>query len=603
MNLALNEKTSELSGHKKQQRPHAKQQHKVVPREQTAFIDMELLLKKAGTPLWHGVHEAVIQELSEATALLAIQALPSESPVMALVSRKEINPACVIGDNLTVYLEEPATKSTLPKASVVKANELLELKALSGLVQAHLEVQGFVAATIKGGFSIALLVNSRADAEKGLGLRAFLPMSQATLGREIPLLSDREPYSFAVKEFDQKTGNIIVSLRDHLLKEKRGQEKLFWENAQEGEIVTGVVQSLLNYGAFINVAGVDGLLHVSDMAWDKQPKIVNQIQVGQRLKIKILELDKKARKLKLGLKQLTPDPWQSSGDQFQPGKDVEGDIVALADFGAFVQLADGIEGLIHLSEMSWQRIKHPSQRFNIGDRVKARILSLDPESHRISLSLKALEQNPIDKLSEKFPVGAVLKTVIASIREYGVFVELGENVLGLVHIGELSWTKKVEHPSELFEEGQSVEIVVLGFDAERQRVSCSIKRTQPDPWLVWQKKYAKGTRHDVVVKRIVNQGAECELEAELIGYCPTRELSATQEVSRPQDAVKVGATLRVEVTHYDASEHRLTLSVRVRAEKETKEEYQMYLQRQSKESSAKVTLKEAMEDLKPRESL
>ena len=290
MNLALNEKTSELSGHKKQQRPHAKQQHKVVPREQTAFIDMELLLKKAGTPLWHGVHEAVIQELSEATALLAIQALPSESPVMALLSRKEINPACVIGDNLTVYLEEPATKSTLPKASVVKANELLELKALSGLVQAHLEVQGFVAATIKGGFSIALLVNSRADAEKGLGLRAFLPMSQATLGREIPLLSDREPYSFAVKEFDQKTGNIIVSLRDHLLKEKRGQEKLFWENAQEGEIVTGVVQSLLNYGAFINVAGVDGLLHVSDMAWDKQPKIVNQIQVGQRLKIKILDI-------------------------------------------------------------------------------------------------------------------------------------------------------------------------------------------------------------------------------------------------------------------------------------------------------------------------
>jgi small subunit ribosomal protein S1 len=520
-----------------------------------------------------------------------------------VVPRAELDAACVIGHIILVYLEESARPNALPKASVNKANELLELRNLSNLVQAHREVQGFVAASIKGGFSVALLVNSLFETEKGLGLRAFLPMSQATLGREAPLLSDREPYFFSVKEFDQKTGNIIVSLRDHLLKTKRGQEKLFWESAKKDQIVSGVVQSLLNYGAFINVSGVDGLLHVSDMAWEKQPKILNQIHVGQKLKVKILELDKKARKLKLGLKQLTPDPWQSTRDQFQPGKDVEGDIVALADFGAFVQLADGIEGLIHLSEISWQRIKHPSQRFQIGDKVKARILSLDLENHRISLSLKALEQNPIEKLAEKFPVGAVLKTVIASIRDYGVFVELGENILGLVHIGELSWTNKVEHPSELLEEGQSVEIVVLGFDSERQRVSCSIKRTQPDPWSVWQKKYAKGTRHEVIVKRIVNQGAECELEPELIGYCPTRDLSTIQEISRPQDIVKVGATLRVEVTHCDPSEHRLNLSVRIRAEKETKEEYQMYLQRQAKESSARVTLKEAIEDSKPKESV
>ncbi len=600
MNLALNEKPSELSGPKKQQSRHSKK-HKTAPKDPAVFINMDLLLKKAGAPLWQGVHEAVVQEMGDATVTVAIQG-SVDNAVLALVPRIELGAACAIGDTLFVYLEEPAAANTLPKASVKKANELLELKNLSGLVQAHREVQGFVAAPIKGGFSVALLVDSREEAEKGLGLRAFLPMSQATLGREAPLLSDREAYSFAVKEFDPKSGNIIVSLRDHLLKSKRAKEKLFWESAQEGEIVTGVVQSLVNYGAFVDIGGVDGLLHVSDMSWDKQPKAENRLHVGQQLQVKILELDKKARKLKLGLKQLTNDPWQSSRDQFQPGKDVEGDIVALADFGAFVHLADGIEGLIHLSEMSWQRIKHPSQRFHIGDRVKARILSLDPESHRISLSLKALEQNPIEKLAEKFPVGAVLKTVVAGIRDYGVFVELAENMTGMVHIGELSWTKKVEHPSELFEEGQSVEIVVLGFDAERQRVSCSIKRTQPDPWIVWQKKFAKGTRHEVTVKRLVNQGAECELEPTLIGYCPTRELSATQEISRPQDAVKIGEVLRVEVTHYDPSEQRITLSVRVRAEKETKEDYQMYLQRQSKESSAKVTLKEALEDSKPKES-
>lgn len=538
------------------------------------LFDARLLSQRAAAPFWNAVHEASVEEITPEQVMVRVK------DVLAAIPKAEL-PDAEIGAKLSVYLGDPGEK---PVASVVVAKEMQQLWAIDQALENREEVPGYVVGPIKGGYSVALLAANRDDADKGEGLRAFLPTSQ--IGYSVP----KDVTSFTVKECDAASGNIIVSRRSIAKKERKAAEKAFYESRKPGDVVNGTVINLVPYGAFVDVGnGVAALLHLSDISWDKHPVPHEMVQVGQTRDFQILEIDQKAKKLKVGLKQLLPDPWKTLEGQYQPGTDLEGDVVAIADFGVFLHIADGLEGLIHLSEMSWQRIKHPSHRFNLGDRVKARVLSVDKDGHRISLSTKALEQNPIEKLAGQFPVGAVLKTHISEIRDYGVLVTLDENIQGLVHIGELSWTKRVDHPSELFKEGQEIEIVVLGFDADRQRVSCSIKRTQPDPWLVWKDKYAKGTRHDVVVMRMNSHGVECDLEPGLVGFCSSKELTAEGGSGRPQDKVKIGQTINVEVTQCDVHKHSISLSVKARVQKETREDYEHYLSKQSQDGS-KMTL-------------
>lgn len=595
MNSAIETK-SHMAPRKK---PHNRKMKRKEPMISSELIDKELLFKKTGPLFWNEVHSAVVQKIEGEQVSIEIQGPGEHESLTVEIPVTDFVAAPQVGAVVTVYLEKVnglTPESVRISASLTKAAGLSEIARLGELTAAKEPVSGLVASPIKGGYSVTLLVNNREEAENGLGLRAFLPMSQASLGRNNPQFLDDELMKFKIKEFEPKTGNIIVSLKDILLKQKKENQKKFWENAAVGQVLSGVVQSIVSYGAFVDVGGVDGLLHISDMSWEKHFRITDLLREGQQIEVKIIEIDQKSKKLKIGMKQLTEDPWQSIKNEFQAGDDVEGDVVSISDFGVFVHLADGIEGLIHLSEISWQRVKHPSSRFKLGDKVKARILSVQQGDHRISLSTKALEPNPIQKLAEKFPAGAVLKTRITSLKSYGVFVDLSDTLTGLVHIGELSWTKHVEHPSELFTEGQEVEIVVLGFDLDRQRVSCSIKRTTEDPWPNWRKKYAKGTRHTVVVKKLINQGAECTLEGELTGFCPARELSSG-DGGRPQDMVKMDQKLDVEVMNFEPREQRITLSVKLRQAKETKEDYQVYLDKQGNDSSSNITLKDALSDL------
>jgi small subunit ribosomal protein S1 len=260
-------------------------------------------------------------------------------------------------------------------------------------------------------------------------------------------------------------------------------------------------------------------------------------------------------------------------------------VVAFSDFGIFLHVAPGLEGLVHSSEISWAKPKHPSTYYKIGDSVKARILSLNKEGHRISLSIKALQENPIEKLVEKFPIGTTLKTQIVGVKEYGLFVQLDENVTGMVHIGELSWTKQVEHPSELYKEGAEVEVAVMGFDTKRQRVSCSIKRTTPDPWQVWKTKFARGTRHEVVVKRVTPHGFECDLEPELTAFCSAREYGDV--------APRQGQTLGAEITVCDPIQHKINLSLKARVDHEAREDYDAYIKKQS-DTQGRATLGDLM---------
>lgn len=529
------------------------------------------------TSVWNTTHTAEILSTEEAGLQLKV------GDIKAFLPKEELlflhGP---LTETLEIYLENPK----MPLASILKAQELAEINQVADAHRNNEAVPGMVIGPIKGGFSVSLLAKTREEAEQGIGLRAFLPFSHVGLDHKmLPVLSDREPYFFKIREFNPSEGNIIVSRRSLLQKEKREHEKAFWEKSQIGDVVSGVVKSLVPYGAFVDLGGADALLHVSDMSFEHHPVESERVKIGQALQVKILEIDKKTKKIKVGLKQLKKDPWQQIEDEYKIGMDVTGAVVAFSDFGIFLHIAEGLEGLVHSSEISWQRLKHPSSYFKIGQEVKARILRLDKEGHRISLSIKALEDNPINKLAEKFPVGTILKTKIVGIKEYGLFVQLDENITGMVHVGELSWTKPIEHPSDFFKEGQEVDVAVLGFDSKRQRVSCSIKRTQQDPWILWRSRYAKGTRHEVTVKRVSHNGFECELEPELTAFCSNKELGDM--------TAKQGQKLNVEVVACDPVQHRVSISVKARAEKEAREDYDAYLKR-SQGQNSKVTLGDAL---------
>lgn len=568
---------------------------------QDKLFNLEQLAKIAGHQVFNNICTAQVISVNGEVSV-QIKGLADFPELMAKIPSEEFGenlPA--IGSEISIYLEDPpktkidGTKE-IANASFLKANELSEWNRVEEALKQKAFVKGMVVGVIKGGFSVALFAQSKADADAGLGLRAFLPHRQAGFSaKDLPSVFSEEPFDFSLLEVAPDSGSIIITRRDVLHNERKAQKKEFWDHVKVGDVVEGVVRNLMPYGAFVEVNGADGLLHASDLVWHKQPRPEEILTVGQVLSLQVIEADVEKRKLKLGLKQLTSDPWESIREHFRTGMEVEGTVVAIADFGVFVRLQDGIEGLIHLSEMSWQKFKHPSQKFRIGDTVKSRILSLDQGHHRISLSTKAMEPNPVERIAEKFPAGTVIRTKIAQVKDFGLFVEVDPTIMGLVHIGEISWTKHVEHPGDFYSEGAEVEVVVLGFDPERQRVSCSIKRLTEDPWVIWKDKYAKGTRHQITIKKVVNAGAECELEPDLIAFCTTKELSS-QGADRAQEVVKVGQTLEIEVLNCDPQHQKISVSAKARAEKEIREDYEQYLKKQNQSGDAKVTMADAMAD-------
>lgn len=567
------------------------------PRLTEYALDFKKIEEMAKAEIYNNVCTA---EVKEVTGEVKVQVGTGDQAIMARVPTEEfggVPPA--VGSQIQVYLGDPPKAKEdgtqeIAEASYLKAKELTDFTKLEEAFREKAIVKGMIIGAIKGGFSVSLFTDNQQEASAGLGLRAFLPHRQAGFSaRDLPSIFSAEPYELSILDVSPQGGGVVVTRREVLQQERKALKKEFWNHVKVGDVVEGVVRHLVPYGAFVEVNGADGLLHASDLAWHKQPRLEEALTVGQTLRLKVIEADAEKKRLKLGLKQMMPDPWESIREHFRTGMQVEGTVVAIADFGIFMRLQDGIEGLIHLSEMSWQRFKHPSQKFKIGDTVKAVILSLDQAHHRISLSTKALEANPVELIAQKFPAGTVLKTKIAQVKDFGVFVELDSSVMGLVHVGELSWTKHIENPAEFYSEGQEIEVVVLGFDPERQRVSCSVKRLTEDPWGAWRTKYAKGTRHEVTVTKLNSYGAECELEPELIAFCSNKELSQ-EGAHRASDIVKVGQKLQVEVTNIDPAHHKVSVSVKARAEKEIREDYEQYMKKQNQSGAAKVTMADAM---------
>ncbi len=412
-------------------------------------------------------------------------------------------------------------------------------------------VQGRIESRIKGGLSV------------DIGVNAFLPGSQVDL-RPVRNLDKviGETFDFKIIKLNKRRGNIVLSRRVLLEQERESLRTDTLKTLEDDQVAEGIVKNLTDYGAFIDLGGIDGLLHITDMSWGRVKHPSDLLAVGDKINVKVLKFDKEKERVSLGLKQIIPDPWLDVDNKFPVGGKVSGKVVSLTDYGAFVELADGVEGLIHVSEMSWtKRIKHPNKILNVGDDVESVVLALDVENRRISLGLKQVEPNPWEVIGEKFPMGTIIEGQVKNITDFGIFVGVDEGIDGLVHISDLSWTKRVKHPSELYKKGDLVRAVVLNIDRENERFSLGIKQLAEDPWETVPTRYAPNTIVRGLVTSVTDFGIFLELEEGIEGLVHVSEISK-EKVESPKECAEVGQELEAVVIHVDTSDRKIALSIK-----------------------------------------
>jgi small subunit ribosomal protein S1 len=569
-------------------------------------FNVDELAALAGAPLWQAVHDAAVSDVTEAAVFVEVRPL-GHAPLRAAVPPQEM-PGAETGQTIRVrLLDPPRANEGVAVASVEQARGLDALDKLVSLTDQHEAIPGYVVREVKGGFSVALF----ADSEDNLAtsVRAFLPASQASLSRFAPRADDvvGKAGTFDVVELEPERANVVVTRKARLAAERKHELEKRLGEIEIGATVKATVKTIVAYGAFLDLGnGVDGMVHQSDLTWDGRARAQEVLKVGQHVDVKVLNKNPETGKVKVGVKQLVTDPWAEVRAAFGDASVVEGTIVALADFGAFVRLTlpsstEPIEGLIHVSELSWTKVRHPSQKLKIGETVKVKVLGLDTDAHRISLSMKALEKNPFEAVAEKFGIGTVLKVKIKSLADFGAFVELADGVDGLIHVGEISWTDHPRHPSELLTIGQEVEAVVVNVDVAKQRVGLSMKRVGENPYDAWERKYRKGARLKMKVIRVDDKGAYLEVEQGLSCFCFFRDLVGKEgdgRVERAQDAVKVGQEIEVEVKNFDRRFKKVSVSQRALVEGETREAYQEYKKQEKAQNSGFNPLADKLKNLK-----
>lgn len=485
-----------------------------------------------------------------------------------------------VGDTVEVYIQKLENDNGMVVLSKDKADMLRAWNDISRAAEQEEVVEGLVIAKVKGGLSV------------DIGVKAFLPGSQIDL-RPVRNLDSfiGKKYKFKVIKFNKKRGNIVLSRRVLLEEQRESMRAETLGNIAEGQVVKGSVKNITDYGAFIDLGGMDGLLHITDMSWGRVKHPSEIIKVGDEIDVKVLKFDNERERVSLGLKQLSTDPWEEVKAKYPQGTKLSGNVVNMADYGAFIDLGEGIEGLIHVSEMSWtKRIKHPSQMLKVGDEVNVIVLDIDASNRRISLGMKQLEANPWDELKETYPPGTIIEGEVKSITDFGIFVGIEEGIDGLVHISDFSWTKRVNHPSEMFKKGDTVKVVVLGVDVENERFSLGIKQLEQDPWANIEDKYPIGSQIEAKVVKTADFGVFVELEAEIEGLIHISELS-TERVDKPEDVVKVGENVTAEVITIDQDARKIGLSVKVVKLREGNKNVDEYLKK------AKATSKTTMGDL------
>ena len=437
------------------------------------------------------------------------------------------------------------------RISKTKADKIKIWDEIAQICETEKTILGKVVARVKGGMQV------------DIGVPAFLPGSQIDLK---PVRNfDKyigETFEFNVLKYNRKRGNIVLSRRP-LLDKSRDQRKDFISTALEsGEIFTGVVKNITDYGAFVDLGGIDGLLHITDMSWGRINHPADMIKVGDEIKVKVLKFDSDKERVSLGLKQLIPDPWETVDQSYPIGSKWSGKVVSITDYGVFVELETGVEGLVHVSEMAWtKKPRHPSKMVHIGEDVEVIVLNVDKEQKRISLGMKQLRSNPWDVIAERYPEGTKIEGKIRNVTDFGVFVGIDEGIDGLVHISDISWTQRIKHPGEMYKKGQTVQAVVLNIDKDNERFSLGIKQMQEDPWETVPDRYPPGAKVAGKVSSITDFGVFLEIEEGIEGMIHVSELSK-ERVSSPHDFTKEGAELTAVVLKVNKKDKKIALSIK-----------------------------------------
>ncbi len=463
----------------------------------------------------------------------------------------------VPGNDIEVLIDELESVDGSVILSYEKARALKAWDSITKYFEDGKSIEGVVSHKVKGGLSV------------DIGIPAFLPGSQIDLQK----VMDFDQYigqtiTANIIKINKKRGNVIISRRKYLSDQRSDVRRRVLDNLSEGQVINGVVKNITNYGAFVDIGGVDGLLHITDMTWGRIGHPSEIIKIGDSLAVKVLSFDKEHEKISLGLKQLIGNPWEGLGAEFQPGAHIKGVVSSITNYGLFVEVQKGVEGLVHISEISWtDRLNDLRDKFNVGDTIDVYIVSIDKENRRMSLSIKRLEKNPWESIGEQFKPGQQIKGKISNITDFGIFVELLPGVDGLAHISDLSWTEHIDHPADIYKRGQEVEAVVLNVDPDKKKVSLGIKQLTQDPWESIEKQHPVGSMLEGEVSRITNFGAFVRLPIGVEGLVHISEL-ADHNVEKVDDVLKIGEKRQFRVINVNRSERRLGLSLRpVREEK------------------------------------
>jgi small subunit ribosomal protein S1 len=456
-----------------------------------------------------------------------------------------------VGEEIEVYLEAKEDSEGLIVLSKDKADKIKVWDAITQAYEKGSPVEGRVVEVVKGGLSV------------DVGVKAFLPGSQVDL-RPVKNLATLigQPIRARVIKLNRRRGNVVLSRRAVLEEEREEKKKHTLEVLAEGMVLTGTVKNITDYGAFIDLGGIDGLLHVTDMSWGRVGHPSEIFQVGDQVEVVVLHFDRESGRVSLGYKQKSSDPWERVEQTYAPGTRVRGRVVSLTNYGAFVELEAGVEGLVHVSEMSWtRRVRHPSKIVNVGDEVEVIVLDVNRGAKRISLGMKQVEPDPWATIDERYRVGSRVSGKVRNLTDFGAFIELEPGVDGLLHISDMSWTRSVGHPSEVLKKGQDLDSQILNIDKENKRISLGLKQIQPDPWTTVAQRYPMGSRVTGKVVRLTDFGAFVELEPGVDGLLHVSQMS-NRPIGSPAEIVNVGDELGLLVIRVDPNERRIGLSLK-----------------------------------------
>ncbi len=455
-----------------------------------------------------------------------------------------------VGDQVEVFLEKKEDSEGLIYLSKEKADKMKVWNDIGKAYDENEPILGRIISRIKGGLTV------------DIGVKAFLPGSQVDIRpiRNLDRLVNEEFY-FKIIKFNPRRGNVVLSRRVLLEQERESKKEETLKILEEDSVMEGVVKNITDYGAFIDLGGIDGLLHITDLSWGRLQHPSEILTVGEKINVKVLKFDRDKERVSLGMKQLTEDPWEAVPGRYPVGSQVQGKVVSITDYGAFVKLEDGVEGLVHISEMTWNRkIKHPSKLVEIGDLVDAEVLSIDPENRRISLGMKQVEPNPWEVVAEKYPTGSIIEGKVRTLTDFGAFVGLEEGIDGLIHVSDMSWIQKVNHPTELLKKGDSVKAVVLSVDKARERLSLGLKQLTPNPWEEIEAKFPVGS---TVVGKVVSHadfGTFVQVMDGIEGLIHVSEMGL-DEGQNSEDVYPPDSEVKVKVLSVDPEERKVSLSI------------------------------------------